>query len=299
LTVARAPARPAVQALLGAACISPMPVLVALAHSAKAGLVAIVAYRCGLALPVLAVLALAEGRRSRRRPWASRAYAFVAGLLLAVDLVLFNHTIIDVGAGVSTVIGSMYVPFVAGLAWVLLKERPTGRYLVTLSVAIGGIVLASGVVGGSGTGRDPGAGILYCVVANVAYAGYLLILRQASAGTAHVVGQLFDATAGTATGALILGLTSGGLQLAVSLRALGWLLLLSMVVQVAGWILITASLPAALSSLLLLLQPALALLLGAIVLGEVPTAIQWTGVVIASGGVAAAALAKPKPADRV
>lgn len=155
MTLARAPARPAVQALLGAACISPMPVLVALAHSAKAGLVAIVVYRCGLALPVLAVLALVEGRRSRRRPWASRGYAFVAGLLLAIDLVLFNLTIIDVGVGVSTVIGSMYVPFVAGLAWVLLKERPTGRYLITLSVAIGGIVLASGLVGGSGTGRDP------------------------------------------------------------------------------------------------------------------------------------------------
>lgn len=252
--------------------------------------------------PVLGVLALVEARRSRRRPWASRGYAFGAGLLLAVDLVLFNHTIIDTGAGVSTVIGSMYVPVVAGLAWVLLRERPSGGYLVTLSVVIAGIALASGVIGGSGTGHNPGAGVLYGVVASFAYAGYLLILRHASAGTTHVAGQLFDATAGAAAGALIFGLILGGLQLAVPLRALGWLLLLSMVVQVAGWILITASLPqlpAALSSMLLLLQPALALLLGAIVLGELPTAIQWTGVVIASGGVAAAALARPKRTDRV
>lgn len=99
------------------------------------------------------------------------------------------------------------------------------------------------MVGGSGTGHDPRAGILYGVLATFAYAGYLLILRHASAGTTHVAGQLFDATAGAAAGALIFGLTLGGLQLAVPLRALGWLLLLSMVVQVAGWILITASLP--------------------------------------------------------
>ncbi len=278
-----------------------MPVLVALAHSAQSGLVAIAVYRCALALPVLGVLALVEARRSRRRPWASRGYAFVAGLLLAVDLVMFNHTIIDVGADVSTVIGSMYVPFVATLAWVLLRERPSGGYLVTLSVVIAGIVLASGVIGGSGPGHNPGAGILFGVAASFAYAGYLLILRHASADTTHVAGQLFDATAGATAGTLIFGLTLGGLQLAVPLRAIGWILVLSMVVQVAGWILITASLPklpAALSSMLLLLQPALALLLGAIVFGELPTAIQWSGVVIASGGVAAAALAKPRQSPR-
>jgi drug/metabolite transporter (DMT)-like permease len=213
-----------------------------------------------------------------------------------VDLVLFNHTIADAGAGVSTVIGSVYVPIVAVLGWVLLRERPSRRYLATMPVVVAGIVLASGVIGGSGTGLHPGAGIAYGAAANIAYAGYLLILRKTVSDTSHIAGQLFDATAGATAGALLFGLIFGGLQLAVSWRALGWLILLALVVQVAGWLLITASLPrlpAALSSLLLLLQPVLALVLAGIVLGRWPTAVQLTGAAVACAGVVTAARSKP------
>src|SRR5271166_3162496 len=195
---ARPSARPVVQGLLGGVCISPMPVLVTLANCDP---VPTVVYRCGLALPVLGALAIAERRRHGPRPLASRAYAFLAGLILAVDLVLFNHTITDAGAGVSTVIGSLYVPIVAVLAWALLRERPSRGYLIALPVVIGGIVLASGVAGGSGTGLHPGRGVAYGVAANVAYAAYLLILRLAAGGARHVAGQVFDATAGATGGA--------------------------------------------------------------------------------------------------
>jgi drug/metabolite transporter (DMT)-like permease len=91
-----------------------MPVLVTLANS---GPVPTAVHRCGLALPVLGVLAIAERRRHGPRPGAKRAYAFISGLLLAVDLALFNHTITEAGSGISTVIGSLYVPIVAVLAW--------------------------------------------------------------------------------------------------------------------------------------------------------------------------------------
>lgn len=299
MAVVRASAWPTFHVLAGAVCISPMPVLVTLAHS---GPVPTVVYRCGLALPVLGALAIVEQRRRGSRPRRSRAYAFLAGLFLALDLVLFNHTITDAGAGVSTVIGSLYVPIVAVLAWALLHERPSRAYLATLPVVIAGIVLASGVIGGSATGHHPGRGMVYCAAANIAYAGYLLILRQAAGDTRHVAGQVFDATAGATAGALLFGLIFGGLQLAIPWHALGWLLLLSMVVQVAGWLLITGSLPqlpAALSSMLLLLQPAGAMVLAAIVFGHWPTAIQLTGAAIACGGVVAAALAKQKPSRSV
>jgi drug/metabolite transporter (DMT)-like permease len=275
-----------------------MPVLVTLAN---AGPVPTVVYRCGLALPVLGLLAVAERRRIGPRSLARRGHAFLAGLFLAVDLVLFNHTITDAGAGVSTVIGSLYVPIVAVLAWAVLSERPSRRYLLTLPVVMIGILLASGLVGGSGTGLRPGAGLAYCAAANVAYACYLLILRQAAGDTRHVAGQVFDATAGATAGTLLFGLAFGGLQLAVPWRAFGWLLLLAVVVQVAGWLLITYSLPrlpAAVSSMLLLLQPALAMVLAAIVLHQQPTAIQLIGAAIACGGVVAAAVTQGQGDNR-
>jgi drug/metabolite transporter (DMT)-like permease len=91
---------------------------------------------------------------------------------------------------------------------------------------------------------------------------------------------------------LLFGLAFGGLDLAVPLRTFGWLLL-AVVVQIAGWLLITASLPrlpAALSSMLLLLQPVLAMVLAAIILHRRPTPVQLIGAAVACGGVVAAAI---------
>jgi drug/metabolite transporter (DMT)-like permease len=273
------------RAALGAACISPMPVLVTLAHT---GPVPTVFYRCGLALPVLGILAVVEQRRRGPRPVAARCYAVLAGLFLALDLVLFNHTITDVGAGVSTVIGSLYVPFVAGLAWAVLHERPGRRFLAMLALSLCGVVLASGLTGGGGTAPHPGAGLAYGIAASAAYACFLLILRQKTGRTPHLAGQVFDATAGATAGALLFGLAFGGLQLAVPWRSAGWLLALALVVQTAGWLLITSSLPrlpAALSSLLLLLQPAGAMVLAAIVVHQHPTVIQVAGAMLVCGSV--------------
>jgi drug/metabolite transporter (DMT)-like permease len=255
-------------------------------------------YRCLLALPVLAVLARAEQRRRGPRPPASRRYAVLAGLLLAVDLVLFNHTITDLGAGVATVVGSLYVPFVAALAWVALRERPDRRYLLVLPAVMLGVVLVSGLAGGGGTGEHPAAGVGYAVGANLAYAGFLLILRQSAAQTRHVAGQVFDATAGATIGTVLFGLAFGGLRLAVSWSALGWLLLLALLVQTAGWLLITWSLPrlpAAVSSLLLLVQPAAALVLAAVILNQRPTLIQYAGAVLVLCGVLAVTRKRPRP----
>jgi drug/metabolite transporter (DMT)-like permease len=262
-----------------------MPVLVTLART---GSVPIVVYRCGLALPLLAVLATVEQRRRGPRPLASRGYAVLAGLFLSVDLVLFNHTIADVGAGVSTVIGSLYVPFVAILAWIVLRERPGRRYLTALPVMLVGLVLVSGLAGGGGTALHPAAGVITGIAASAAYACFLLILRHAAGQTGHVAGQLFDATAGAAAGALLLGLVFGGLDLAVPLHSLVWLVLLALLVQTAGWLLITSSLPrlpAAVSSLMLLVQPAAAIVLAAVILGQRPTLVQMAGAVLVCAGV--------------
>ena len=284
--MAQSPARrSAAHAILGAACTAPMPILVALAN---AGPVPTAVYRCVFALPVLAVLALVERRRRGRPTAATRGYAVLAGLLLSVDLVLFNHVITDAGAGVSTVIGSLYLPFVSVLAWTLLRERPDRRYLLALPVVLAGVVLVSGLLGGSGTGPDPAGGVAYALAASAAYAGFLLMVRQTGGGPGHVAGQLFDVTAGAAAGALLFGLVSGGLQLALPWRSVWWLLLLALIVQVAGWLLITSSLPglpASLSALLLLLQPAVALVLAAVILHQRPDLLQIAGAALVGCGV--------------
>jgi len=105
-------------------------------------------------------------------------------------------------------------------------------------------------------------------------------------------------TLGAAAGAAALGLVFGGWQLNIGWHTFGWLLLLALTSQTAGWLLITSSLPrlpAALSSLLLLLQPAASILLAAVVLSERPSPLQLAGAVLVCTGVLAASRAAPRP----
>ena len=284
-------------ATLGAACISSSAILVTLAH---VGAITTSFFRCALALPVLVPLAVLEQRRLGPRPLASRLSAMAAGLFLAIDLVLWNHAIADVGAGVATVLGNLQVLFIAGFAWLVLRERPSRRYLVMLPVVLAGVVLVSGMLGGHASGVHPVAGIGFAIGTSAAYACFLLILRTTAGQTPHVAGQLADATVGATAGAVILGLIVGGLQLQISWPSFGWLLTLALLSQTVGWLLITSSLPglpAAISSLLLLLQPAAALVLADIVLGERPTPIQAGGALLVCLGVLAVARAAARPPE--
>jgi drug/metabolite transporter (DMT)-like permease len=272
--------RPVLTAVLGAACISSSAILVTLSH---AGPVTVAFFRCALALPVLIALAVIEQRRHGRRALASRMYAMLAGLFLAIDLVLWNHTIADVGAGVATVLGNLQVLFVAVFAWLFLRERPGRRYLMMLPVVLLGVVLVSGTLGAHAAGLHPVAGVGFGIGTSAAYACFLLILRKTAGQAPHVAGQLADATAGATAGSILLGLIWGGLQLSIPWPSFFWLLTLALWSGTLGWLLITSSLPrlpAAISSLLLLLQPAGALALADVVLGERPTLLQVAGALL-------------------
>jgi drug/metabolite transporter (DMT)-like permease len=283
-------------AAAGAACISASAILIKLA---AAGAATTAFYRCLIALPLLFGLAAVEQRRRGRRDGKSRVGALVAGLFFAVDLVLWNHAIADVGAGIATVIGNLQVVFVAITAWLLFRERPARVFLIMLPVVMAGVVLVSGLVGHSTAGSHPLAGIGFGLGTSVAYAGFLIILRRTTSGTPHVAGPLAEATAGGAVGSLLLGLMFGGLQFEIPWASFGWLLVLAISSQTVGWLLITSSLPrlpAALSSLLLLLQPAAALLLAYVVLGEQPSLLQLGGALLVCTGVLVVSLAaKPSP----
>jgi drug/metabolite transporter (DMT)-like permease len=274
-----------VPALIGAACISSSAVLIDVSHGA-AGTTAF--FRCALALPGLALLAWWERRRSGPRPLSQQLRAVAAGAFLGVDLVLWAHSIFDVGAGVATVLGNLQVLIVAAVAWAALGERPPPRFLVALPVVVTGIVLVSGLVGPTHFGHHPLAGVAYGLGTSMAYAVFLLVLRQSTRGCPHVASPLAEATLGASLAALALGSALGQIDLAPSPRTLAWCALLALLSQTVGWLLITSALPhlpAAVSSLLLLLQPAAALALAAVALAQHPTTAQLGGAALVCAGV--------------
>jgi drug/metabolite transporter (DMT)-like permease len=282
--------RPVLAMTAGAACIAWSAIFMRLAAS-SASMTSLL--RCGLALPLLGLLVWRERRggapaMTRRNRWLAR----LAGVFLAVDLTVWSHAIDEIGAGLGTVTGNLQVVITAVLAWVFLGERPRASLLIAAPALLGGLVLVGGFVGSHAYGADPGLGVLLGASVAVLYSIYILLLRQA-ATRASIAEPLFEATLGATVGSLVLGLALGDLWLAPDVwPALGWLTLLALTSQVLGWLLITTSmprLPAWLIGALLLIQPAGSVALGAVVLGEHPSAWQLAGTGLMLAGVLIAA----------
>jgi drug/metabolite transporter (DMT)-like permease len=282
--------RPLVPAVLGALVIAFSAILVRLAEVAPA---TAAFFRCAYALPLLGLLAWLEQRRHGPRARRDRLLALGAGVFFAADLICWHYSIRAVGAGLATVLGNVQVVLVAVIAWAALGERPSNRALASIPVVFAGVVLISGVVGSGAYGKDPLLGVVYGVFTAITYAGFLLVLRQAGGDLRQPAGPLFDATLSAAVFSALGGIAIGDIDWVPGPEAQAWLLLLALSSQVLGWLLISVSLPrlpAAITSIVLMLQPMTTVLLGAVLLSENPSAVQLSGVLVVLGGVALATI---------
>jgi drug/metabolite transporter (DMT)-like permease len=286
-------ARPRLTALLGALTIAFSAVLVRLAEVSPS---TAAVFRCAYAVPVLYLLARAEDRRLGPRPARDRRLAAVAGVFFAIDLVAWHHAIDDVGAGLATVLGNLQVAFVPLIAWAVLREHPSRRVLATLPLMLGGIVLISGALESGAYGDHPAAGVVFGVVTGLSYAGFILVLRQGGQDLRRPAGPLFDATWVAAVGSLLIGAAWGDLDLVPSWPAHGWLLVLALTSQVVGWLLISSSLPrlpAALTSIILTVQPVGSVILGVVIFSESPSLLQLVGVAAILAGLVLTSRRRP------
>ena len=147
-------------------------------------------------------------------------------------------------------------------------------------MVLGGVVLISGVVGTGAYGTNPGLGVMLGLVVGLVYAAFLLVLRHGNADLRRPAGPLFDATLIGALASLVIGLPLGEVDLVPELPAHGWLLILALTSQVVGWLIISVSLPrlpAALTSVILTLQPVASVMLAMLLLGEAPSGVQLAG----------------------
>jgi drug/metabolite transporter (DMT)-like permease len=274
-----------VSALLGAVAIAFSSILVKLSHASPS---TAAIFRCAFALPVLGLLAWLEDRRFGSRSWSDRRVAIGAGVFFAADLILWHHSIEDVGAGLATVLANIQVVLVPLVAWAMLSERPGRRVLAALPIALFGVLLISGVLENGAYGPDPTRGTVFGLAAGIAYVGFLLLLRHSGSDLRRVAGPLFEATATATVLAIVAGLIVGDANLAPGWPGVGWLIVLALTSQVIGWLLITTSLPrlpAAITSLTLTIQPVGSVVLAVIILSEAPTALQLVGVAIVLAAV--------------
>ena len=280
-------ARIALAALLcGAVGIAFAPIFVRLS---ELGPTATAFHRLALSLPALWLWLHLEGRGNRRiaRPANRADYAglVVAGLLFAGDLAFWHWSIQFTTVANATLLANFAPVFVTLTAFALFGERFSRTFLIGMALALAGACV---LMGRSFT-LSPShlLGDALGIVTAMFYAGYIIAVGRLRArfSTATIM-----AWSGLVTCAVLLpvALVSGEGLIATTVYGWAILLGLALISHAGGQSLIAyalAHLPAAFSSVSLLLQPAVAALLAWVILGEALGPWQALGALVILVGI--------------
>ncbi|TVR95721.1 MAG: DMT family transporter [Rhodospirillales bacterium] len=290
--------------ILGAIGIAFAPIFVRLS---ELGPVATAFHRLFLALPALWLwLAIAERNTQRSqgpRTARDRLGLAAAGLFFAGDLAFWHWSIQLTSVANATLLANFAPVFVALAGFLLFAERFSRTFLAGMAAALTGACVLMGK--SFAIGADALLGDILGLITAVFYAGYIVSVARLRARFSTPTIMAWSSLV-TCTALLPIALIAGESLVPVTLYGWGVLVGLALVSQVGGQSLIAfalAHLPAAFSSVSLLLQPAMAAVLAWIILDEALGPVQGAGalmilagIVIARRGSRAAPAALPRAA---
>lgn len=283
--------------LLGAVCIAFAPIFVRLS---ELGPMVTAFYRMFLALPVLWLWTWrapdslpTDGLR--KRDWL---YLSFAGVLFALDLIAWHFSIMLTSVANATLLANFAPVFVTVTSWLLFKERFQSSFVLALTLGIGGaaVMMSDSLTLDAQHLFGDALGLLTALF----YGGYILAVSRLRK---HFSTPLIMAVTGLVTAVMLLpvALYSGSELFATTLYGWGILIALALISHAGGQGLITfslAHLPAAFSSLVLLLQPVTAALLAWWILDEALRGWQSLGGLMVLGAIVLARLSSLKPSQR-
>lgn len=280
-------ARVALSALFGGAVgIAFAPIFVRLS---EVGPSATAFWRLSLALPALWLWMAIEGKQrgAPRQPSCMADYRrlTVAGLFFAADLAVWHWSILFTSVANATLLANFAPIFVTLGAWLWFGQRFRLTFILGMATALLGATILIGI--SVHLSFQHLLGDLLGLVTAVFYAGYILAVKE-------LRDEFSSATVLTWSGVvssvalLPIALLSGEGLVAFTAKGWGVLIGLALISQVGGQGLITyalAHLPAAFSSVGLLLQPAVAAALAWIILSEPVGFWQAIGGVVVLAGI--------------
>ncbi len=272
--------------VLGSVAIGASPIFVRLS---ELGPFATAFWRVSLALPLLALWALYESRTKATSGMALRArdaWPFLlAGVLFAGDLMFWHLSILHTSVANATLLAN-FSPVVVTLgAYFLLKEHVSARFLAGLALAMAGVVL---LLGDSFQFEpDNLRGDIYGLITALFFGSYVLSVRSVRAR--YGAGEVMF-WSGLVTALALLAVTVLAGERVLPATAPGWAVLtgLALLSHAAGQGLLAYSLghlPAGLSSLVILIEPVAAALLGFLILNETLGPLQGLGGAIILTGI--------------
>ncbi len=241
-------------------------------------------YRLLIAGAVLVPLGLTV-RRSTRPARRTVLLAALSGVFFALDVAVWNSSILLTSAANATLLGNDAPLFVGLGAWLLLRERLPRSFWVGMAVALLGILL---VLGGDML-RHPrlGLGDALALGAGVFYAGCLLTTQQVR----NKLDMRTFMAISTLSSVVVIGLVCLilGVQL-TGYSSTSWLAILGLglITHLGGWTLVNYALGhlrATVVSVSLLGQPVLTALLAIPLFSEHLSLEQIIGGVLVLGGI--------------
>ncbi len=206
------------------------------------------------------------------------------GLLFALDLSFYHHSIFYVGPGLGTILPNFQIFILTAVGIFFLKERIRWSFLLAIPLAFWGLFLIVGINWG---GLDPQykIGVYFGLATAVCYAGVLLFLRKLQADQAGAsIFYVLMAVSLTSAAFLAMEILRTGDSFAIpDLQGFLSLAALGLFSQSLGWVVITNALPrvrASFSGLILLLQPSLAFVWDVLFFQRPTSAANWLGVLV-------------------
>jgi drug/metabolite transporter (DMT)-like permease len=253
----------------------------------QAGPAAIGFWRLAFAIPFL--LAPLAFMRSAARPQRPPPALLAAGVLFALDLTFWHYGVHLTSVANSTTLANLAQVFVVAGAWILFREKPRRLFLVGLALALIGVWAMAAAKGGGGQGTNPVLGDIVSLGAAVWYASYLLIVHKARGEQGALRIMLWTSLVGApvmAAIALILHEQLLPTSLSGWLACLGLGLVHAVSQGAIAWAL--GRVPAATASVVILIQPVCAAILGWVIFKEALVPMQAMGGLAALAGVAVA-----------
>lgn len=276
--------------LAGSAAIGFSPLFVRLS---EAGPAATAFWRVGLAAPLFWLFMLREPTgvdAPCRRPSTWRDYGglALAGLCFSGDLSTWHWSIKQTSVANATLLANIAPIFVTLLSWALFGQRFSRAFLGGLAVAMLGVVLLMGRSFDAGALNLAGDGL--ALVAAMFYAGYFLVVSRLRRHFSTAVIMMWSGCV-TAVVTLALAVISGETLTATTWSGWAALLGLAWFSHAGGQGLIAygmAFLPAAFTSVTVLLQPVVAALAAWAWLGEPLGWLDGAAMAVVLAGIALA-----------
>ncbi len=205
------------------------------------------------------------------------------GFLFAIDLLFWHTSISYIGPGLATILSNFQVFILAGFGVIFFKEKLNLKYLLSIPLAIAGLVLIVGIDQGL-LNVQYKMGILFGILTAICYASFILCLRriQCKEDNSEVLILLLLSVFAAIFLALKMIYSSESF-LIPDLKSGLALLGLGLLCQTIGWLLISHSLPrirASLVGLILLIQPSLSFFWDVTIFHRPTELLNWVGVTL-------------------